>query len=108
MRLFIVSRKQICSLLFFSYCSTDAETSLRLRHERLSRNEAIEKKLNEMKAKLHQQSPPTSPLSPSDNASLFTLLTTKYRRPIFIGLLTVITGSLLAYKFVYNNGNRTH
>ncbi|CAF2242192.1 unnamed protein product [Rotaria magnacalcarata] len=74
----------------------DVETSLRLRQERLTRNDAIEKKVNEMKTKLHEQS--SSMFTNNDGTSLFKLLTTKYRRPVFIGILTLFTGSLMLYK----------
>lgn len=76
----------------------DAETSLRLRQERLKRNEALEKKVNEMKAKLHDQSSTTK-----NQTSIFTLLMTKYRRPFYIGLLTVLTGSIFFYKLTMSN-----
>ncbi|CAF4693516.1 unnamed protein product, partial [Rotaria sp. Silwood1] len=79
----------------------DVETSLRLRQERLTRNEAIEKKVNEMKTKLHQQS--SSMLITNNEPSLFRIVTTHYRRPLFIGILTLFTGSLMLYKYVSSN-----
>ncbi|CAF1201254.1 unnamed protein product [Adineta steineri] len=86
--------------------TNDTETSLRLRLERLKRNEAIEKKVNEMKAKLHEQTQPSS-LHHNKNTSILTLLLTKYRRPFFIGLFTLLTGSICLYKFSMNS-DRTH
>jgi hypothetical protein len=71
----------------------DAETSLRLRQERLKRNEALEKRVNEMKAKL----------SAPNKQSILTLLMTKYRRPFYIGLFTIFTGSIFFYKFITSN-----
>ncbi|UJR07765.1 hypothetical protein I4U23_012048 [Adineta vaga] len=82
----------------------DTETSLRLRQERLKRNEGIEKKVNEMKAKLHQQSPV---LNENKDTSILSLLFTKYRRPFFFGLITILTGSIFLYKFTKSN-DRTH
>ncbi len=84
----------------------DVETSLRLRQERLTRNEAIGKKVNEIKTKLHQQS--SSILTTNNHqSSLFNSLTTKYRGPLIIGILTVITGSFLFYKYgAYTDRNR--
>ncbi|CAF4303089.1 unnamed protein product [Rotaria socialis] len=83
----------------------DVETSLRLRQERLTRNDAIGKKVNEMKTKLREQS--SSMFTNNDGTSLFKLLTTKYRRPVFIGILTLFTGSLMLYKYTSNN-DRNH
>ncbi|CAF2946591.1 unnamed protein product [Rotaria sp. Silwood2] len=83
----------------------DVETSLRLRQERLIRNEAIEKKVNEIKTKLQQQ--PSSILTTNNETSLFKLLTTQYRRPLFIGILTLFTGSLMLYKYAFSN-DRNH
>ena len=80
--------------LFFR---NDAETSLRLRQERLKRNEALEKKVNQMKAKLHAQT------TQNNNQSILTLLMTKYRRQFYIGLFTVFTGSIFFYKFLTSN-----
>ena len=80
----------------------DVETSLRLRQERLKRNEALEKKVNEMKAKLHEQSP-SSHLNDGKNTSILSVLLTKYRRPIFFGLITLVTGSIFFYKFTKSN-----
>jgi hypothetical protein len=91
-------------IIFFSRFRNDEETSLRLRQERLKRNEGIEKRVNEMKAKLHDHT--TSSFS-NNNTSIFTLLTTKYRRPFFIGLLTLFTGSIFLYKTLWSN-DRTH
>ena len=83
----------------------DVETSLRLRQERLTRNEAIEKKVNEIKTKLHQQS--SSIVTPNNQTSLINSLTTKYRGPLLIGILTVLTGSFLFYKYgAYTDRNR--
>jgi hypothetical protein len=83
--------------IFFLVFRNDFETSLRLRQERVKRNEALEKKVNEMKAKLHEQPP----------SSILTLLMTKYRRPFYIGLFTILTGSIFFYKFITSN-DRTH
>ncbi len=76
------------------------ETSLRLRQERLLRNEAIEKKVKELKIKLHPQ-------SSYNEMTLFTLLTTKYRRPLLIGILTLFTGSFFFFKYasIYNRNH---
>ncbi|CAF1092986.1 unnamed protein product [Adineta ricciae] len=82
--------------------ANDVETSLRLRQERLKRNEALEKKVNEMKAKLHEQSP-SSHLNDGKNMSILSVLLTKYRRPIFFGLITLVTGSFFLYKFTKSN-----
>ncbi|UJR38381.1 hypothetical protein I4U23_031051 [Adineta vaga] len=78
----------------------DVETSLRLRQERLVRNEDLERKVNDLKTKFHRQ-------SSYNEATLFSLLTTKYRRPFFIGVLTVLTGTFLLYKYAFSsNRNR--
>ena len=74
----------------------DSETSLRLRQERLKRNEVIEKKLQAMKSKLNHQ----SSVSSSSDPSILTLLITRYRRPFFLGLFTILTGSVFLYKFL--------
>jgi hypothetical protein len=76
----------------------DVETSLRLRQERLKRNEVLGKKVNEMKAKLNAQSSTSN-----NNQSILTLLMTKYRRPFYIGLFTIFTGSIFFYKFLTSN-----
>ncbi|CAF0944826.1 unnamed protein product [Rotaria sordida] len=83
----------------------NVETSLRLRQERLLRNEAIEKKVNEIKSKLHRQTP--SIFTTNNETSLFTLLTTKYRGPLLIGILTFVTGSMILYKYA-SNSDRNH
>ena len=76
------------------------EISLRRRQE----HEAIEKQVNEIKTRLHQQS--SSTLTTNNETSLFGLLMTKYRRPVYIGIVTLFTGSLLLYKYAsYNNHN---
>ncbi|CAF1464633.1 unnamed protein product [Adineta ricciae] len=78
----------------------DVETSLRLRQERLVRNENLEKKVNDLKAKLQRQ-------NSYNETTLFTLLTTKYRRPFLIGILTIFTGTFFLYKFAFgSNRNR--
>ncbi len=78
----------------------DVATSLRLRQERLKRNEVLEKKVNEMKARLHEK-------STTSNTSILTFLMTKYRRPFYIGLFTLLTGSIFFYKFLTSN-DRNH
>lgn len=67
------------------------------------RNEVMEKKINEIKAKLHQQSSTQITSTTNDEISLLNLLTTRYRRPLFIGILSIFTGSLLLYKYVFIN-----
>jgi hypothetical protein len=85
----------------FYFIRNDAETSLRLREERLKRNEVIGKKVTDMKAKLND------PSLFNNNSSFLTLLMTKYRRPFFIGLFTLLTGSIFLFKFATTN-DRTH
>jgi hypothetical protein len=87
--------------MFVFQFRNNAETSLRLRQERLKRNENIEKKVNEMKAKLLEQ----SHSSASPNSILKFL--TKYRNTFLIGLFALLTGSVLFYKFNTNN-DRTY
>ena len=89
----------------FSSYRHDVETSFRLRQERSIRNGAIEKQINEIKTKLHQQS--SSILTTNNQTSLYKILTTKYRCPLFICLLTLLTGSLLIYNYASSN-NRKH
>lgn len=84
------------------------ETSLRLREERLKRNEGIKKKVDDIKAKLDRKSPNvSSPVFNNNSLSSLTCFMTKYRRHIFVGLLTLITGSIFLYKVVKNN-DRTY
>jgi hypothetical protein len=83
--------------------NNNVETSLRLRQERLKRNEVLEKKVNEMKAKLHEQ----SSTNKNNNTSILKLLMTKYRRPFYIGIFTIFTGSIFFYKFI-TSYDRTH
>lgn len=85
---------------------SNAETSLRLREERLKRNEILEKKIHEMKSKLHEQSSSSSLLKKNSSFSLMQDLLSKYRRPFCIGLLTIFTGSFFFYKF-YTGHDRT-
>jgi hypothetical protein len=80
------------------------EASLRLRPDRLTSNEVIEDKVKEIKSKLNQHSSVTAN---NKELSLFNLLTTKYRFPVFIGVLTFMTGSFLLYKFASSN-DRSH
>ncbi|CAF3844938.1 unnamed protein product [Rotaria magnacalcarata] len=82
----------------------DAETSVRLREERLKRNEGLRKKIDEIKSKLDDKS---SLLNNNNNPSILSLLMTRYRRHFFIGLLTLFTGSIFLYKFVRTN-DRAH
>lgn len=65
-------------------------------------------KVNEIKTKLNQQSSSSSVLSTNNQTSLFYFLRTKYRRPLFIGIFTLFTGSLLLlYKYASStNHNR--
>ena len=77
----------------------DVETSLRLRQEPSIHTEAD----YEMKIKLHEN----SSVWTNNDTSLFSLLLTKYRRPAFFGILILLTGSLLLYKFA-SNDDRNH
>ncbi|CAF1478672.1 unnamed protein product [Rotaria sordida] len=87
---------------YSAHTTNDAETSLRLREERLKRNEGIKKKIDEIKAKLDEKpsSLSSSLFNNNNNESILTILMTKYRRHFFIGLLTLVTGSIFLYKFV--------
>ncbi|CAF1432446.1 unnamed protein product [Adineta steineri] len=78
----------------------DVETSLRLRQERLLRQETLERKVHDLKNKFQRQ-------SSYNEATLFTLLTTKYRYPFLIGIFSIFTGSFLLYKYASSN-NRSH
>lgn len=82
---------------FFSR-NKDVETSLRLRNERLKRNEALGKKIQEIKTRSNEQT-----LAKQNPTSIFTFWMNKYRRPFYIGLLTIFTGSIFFYKFVTSN-----
>jgi len=62
------------------------------------------KKINEMKAKLHEQ---PSPSLFNNQTSILTVLMTKYRRPFYIGLFTLLTGTIFFYKFLTSN-DETH
>ena len=89
--------------MLFSF-RDDIETSLRLREERLKRNESIKKKVDEIKAKLYEQSSSnSSSLFNNRNKTSILTLMTKYRRPFFIGLLIFVTGSFFLYRFVKVN-----
>lgn len=79
---------------------TDVETSLRLRDERLKRNENLEQKINSMKSKLREQS---TTINNNSNLSIIKHFLTKYQRQFYIGLLTVFTGSIFFYKFLASN-----
>ena len=59
----------------------------------------IEKKVNDIKASLHRK----TILASHKEMSLYQLWITRYRRPLFIGLFTIVTGSLLWYKYAANN-----
>lgn len=85
--------------MFFLF-SNDAETSLRLREERLKRNEEIERKVNSMKSKLREQS---TSINNNSNLSIIKHFLTKYQRQFYIGLLTIFTGSIFFYKFLASN-----
>ncbi|CAF3534909.1 unnamed protein product [Rotaria socialis] len=84
----------------------DAETSVRLREERLKRNEGLKKKIDEIKSKLDDKSSLLNNNN-NNNSSILSLLMTRYRRHFFIGLLTLFTGSIFLYKFVRTN-DRAH
>ncbi|CAF1008494.1 unnamed protein product, partial [Didymodactylos carnosus] len=78
------------------------DTSLRLRTERLKRNEIIEKKVQDIKEKLRQNE--QQPVKKLTN-SIFTLFSSKNRRPLLIyGIVSLLTltGTIFFYKFYYN------
>ena len=86
----------------FSSSRNERDTSLHLRQ---IRSENIEKKVTEIKNKLNEKS--SSVLPTNNQLSLFHLLTTKYRRSLFFGILTLFTGSLLLFKYASNKNRNS-
>jgi hypothetical protein len=84
--------------------SDDTGTSVRLRDERLQRNAAIEKKLKEMKSKLNDTNKPSAvDVVRGWRASVLVPLLSTYRRPVLVGLVAIVLGSVWFYRLVAND-----
>ena len=79
-----------------------------MRQERLTKNENLQKKIDEIKARLREQDNGGSSLINSNggqwlNFSILTGFVSKYRRGLLLGLVTVLTGSVCLYKSFYSS-----